>query len=154
MSEFKPGDVVFHPGCGRGIVQDVTVRWGARGGFSLLRDVDDDLRRLVVIDPDNEGDTDLLGDILEIHEWQPKPRSGAYDSGKDLADALRYFADPKPPKPDEPTGLGAVVEDAEGGKWVRIVSSAGWWWRSNRTSRNLRWSAVDAVRVLSEGVQP
>lgn len=117
MSTFKPGDVVVHPEYGRGIVQDSIVGWGAHGGFSMLRGVAADLRRLVVIDPDNEDDMDRLGDILDNHEWEPKPRLGAFLFG--LADALREFADPKPPKPEEPTGIGAVVNDHQGRAWIR-----------------------------------
>ena len=168
MNEFKPGDVVVHPEYGRGIVQDSPNLWvefaSSPHWAPPLADVAADLRRLVVIDPDNEDDTDRLGDILENHEWQPKPRFGAFHSGLDLAAALREFADPKPPKPEEPTGLGAVVEDAAGTVWVRVAADddpgndtlracASPPWRHRGLTAKW-WAHLDAVRVLSEGVQP
>lgn len=68
-----------------------------------------------------------------------------------IADALREFANPKPPKPEEPTGLGAVVEDTEGEQWVRFRAATGWWWR-DVLGKNCRYADLPAVRVLSEGV--
>lgn len=65
--------------------------------------------------------------------------------------ALLRFANPTPPKPDEPMGLGAVVEDADGEQWVRFNSATGWWWR-DALGVNRRYADIDAVRVLSEGV--
>ena len=160
MSTFKPGDVVVHPEYGRGIVQELFgkdwVEYGAACDHAALTAVAADLRRLVVIDPDNEDDMDRLGDILDNHEWEPKPRLGAFLFG--LADALREFANPKPPKPEEPTGLGAVVEDAGGTLWVRSTwpenddDHLGKPWAQGPVRSN--WQIVDAVRVLSEGVQP
>jgi hypothetical protein len=47
------------------------------------------------------------------------------------------------PKPPEPTGLGAVVEDAGGGRWVR---RQGMWCSFND------YADLDVVRVLTEGV--
>ena len=60
----------------------------------------------------------------------------------------------KPPKPAEPTGLGAVVEDARGRKWVRADIDREPWFSDERTGEDC-WRAyadIDAVRVLSEGV--
>lgn len=61
---------------------------------------------------------------------------------------------PTPPKPDEPTGLGAVVESARGKKYVR----AGDGWLPETVLGMFRnpidWDEISAVRVLSEGVQP
>lgn len=67
---------------------------------------------------------------------------------------------PTPPKPDEPTGLGAVVEDAMGRRWVRVlhgpahpglIPSEGPWKIERFTVREL-WDGIDVARVLSEGV--
>jgi hypothetical protein len=59
----------------------------------------------------------------------------------------------KPPKPAEPTGLGAVVEDAAGQQWVRITNpNQTPWMRGGSFPR--QWRHIDAVKVLSEGVQP
>lgn len=60
------------------------------------------------------------------------------------------------PKPAEPTGLGAVVEDALGTTWVRVHPDGGpaKWHLSGEYAREpwAVWSAIDAVRVLSEGI--
>lgn len=60
-------------------------------------------------------------------------------------------------QPSEPTGLGAVVEDADGDLWVK-------WSLGHREDRNWkhhgragdyrRYGDITAVRVLSDGVQP
>ena len=82
-------------------------------------------------------------------------RKGAYTA----ALLLEWLADQveeqiKPPKPEEPTGLGAVVEDAEGQRWVRAFhhphETHRW---QNRLSGRRTYDGIDAVRVLSEGVQ-
>ena len=71
--------------------------------------------------------------------------------------ALRDFANS--PKLEEPTGLGAVVEDDKGVRWVRAgVDHDGRLtdnWRatdSDLVGCWLKWDAIQAVRVLSEGV--
>jgi hypothetical protein len=83
----------------------------------------------------------------------------AIRDANDLQAALREFANPTPPKPDEPTGLGAVVVDDNDVTWVLAgrdlpTTSPGTWrafdgpivgdWKP--------WSRIAAVRVLSEGV--
>lgn len=57
-----------------------------------------------------------------------------------------------PPKPDEPLGLGAVVEDVAGHRWI-LVFQKGMWQREDDRDVWRTWEAVMAVRVLSEGVQ-
>ncbi|MGZ4519730.1 MAG: hypothetical protein ACXVXW_04845 [Mycobacteriaceae bacterium] len=64
------------------------------------------------------------------------------------------------PKPDEPTGLGAVVEDADGVLWVRVTAAVGCpndpWkhsqWREGDVQPRMPYAGITAVRVLSEGV--
>ena len=63
-------------------------------------------------------------------------------------------AQTKPPKPAEPTGLGAVVEDAKGNRWVRAFSLRLAWTDTLFEEDNREYADIDAVRVLSEGVQP
>ena len=55
------------------------------------------------------------------------------------------------PKPAEPTGLGAVVEDSQGERWVR-VAECDQSWRSEHAAALCDYALIDAVRVLSEGV--
>ena len=60
----------------------------------------------------------------------------------------------RPPKPSEPTGLGAVVEDDEGDSIVRVLSgrqSEPWF---GPDGERYEWVDINVVRVLSEGVSP
>jgi hypothetical protein len=63
------------------------------------------------------------------------------------------------PKPNEPEGLGAVVEDSKGHRWVKIdvhLNCNDWTTQgagSNQRGTGVRWdyADIDAVRILSEG---
>jgi hypothetical protein len=69
-----------------------------------------------------------------------------------LQAALREFAEPTPPRPEEPTGLGAVVETA-GGRFVRSdVETSNPWRGPNGVPHEWDDITDSAVRVLSEGV--
>lgn len=112
-------------------------------------------RPLVVIDPENNEQVERL-ESLYLADKHDK-----CDNTSDcMADALREFANPQPPKPDEPTGLGAVVEDADGRRWVRN-GSTGYLndpnWRAASPLNAVRkwhtYANINAVKVLSEGVQ-
>jgi len=104
------------------------------------------VRPLVVIDPECIDEVDRLRDAV----W----RGGPLDAWQS---ALREFANPTPPKPPEPKppepmGLGAVVEDINGVPWVRCENAdqeTHWYGRNKRRES---YEAIDAVRVLSEGV--
>lgn len=170
MSDWKPGDVaridddilddaartlfrteagwVDAEGDGRPAVSDVTVTRIAH--------------RLAVIDPEDRAQVDRLLDAFLRHPTDMDPeryRSGypeAYDRYADaMRAALREYADPRPPKPDEPTGLGAVVEDAGGRRWVRastLTTVRHWRGCDDHSQGRRRYAEIDAVRVLSEGV--
>jgi len=76
-------------------------------------------------------------------------------TGAWLADQIE--AQTKPPKPAEPTGLGAVVEDADGMRWVQARAEEYPWRPSVAVEIGAGplykpWDQIDAVRVLSEGV--
>jgi len=106
----------------------------------------DPTRPLVVIDPEDRAQVErLCGLFLKGNDGT------AIGDANDLQAALREFANPSPPKPAEPTGLGAVVENSDGGRWVRtdVAVDRPWWRYPGITSG---WAQVDAVRVLSEGV--
>ena len=103
------------------------------------------VRPLVVIDPEDREQVERLYDL-----YASAPSDVGLRGHEFLAHALREFANPKPPKPDEPTGLGAVVEDAEGYQWVR---AHGCWYRDNAWAGDADYADIAAVRVLSEGVQ-
>ena len=61
----------------------------------------------------------------------------------------------KDDKPAEPTGLGAVVEDVEGERWVRVnVLTGTQEWRCCDFNGAFRkYADITAVRILSPGVE-
>lgn len=67
--------------------------------------------------------------------------------------ALREFADPKPPKPEEPLAFSAAVEDVDGVWWTRTGTGprSGDW--CNAHGDHLDYADLDVVRVLSKGVR-
>lgn len=111
------------------------------------------LHPVAVIDPSNTQHLDRLRYLLIYSGWVPQRDADALD------DILREFAEVKPPRPEEPMGLGAVVEDVDGRKWVRDVEGvetdpkSGEWY-SRGCPKTRRYSDITSVRVLSEGVQP
>lgn len=110
-------------------------------------------RALVVIDPEDHEAVERLAKVTwaqggnDLDREPPGSRCRIIDTWQA---ALREYANPTPPKPDEPLGLGAVVEDAEGARWTRVGGTKNSWYRAHG-----HWSAYDditATRVLSEGV--
>lgn len=57
------------------------------------------------------------------------------------------------PAPVEPLGLGAVVKDADGTVWIRSGPGDVDWTSPDRFGWH-KWTNVNAVEVLSEGVAP
>jgi hypothetical protein len=104
-------------------------------------------RRLVVIDPENDDHVELLRVAISR-----QPMTQNLDHRAVQLGLMSMLA---PPKPAEPTGDGAVVEDHLGHRWVRIASQNGSpdsppWRHRGHTAR--RYEQIAAVRVLSEGV--
>ena len=156
--EWKPGDVALVPGVGKALVLD-DGRWSTqpRGVIHPRKGFEDlyKARPLVVIDPEDREQIERLAQLLhdyDAHLADDPHRESAWVSL--TSDALRKYANPKPPKPEEPTGLGAVVEDAEGRRWVQVDAEGGMWLpQDNLHERWRSYYEVDAVHVLSEGVQ-
>lgn len=159
--EWKPGDVVLVEGEGSAWIAIVRVSSSAgrplefaygNGGFDYVHDVASgfDARPLVVIDPEDSEAVERLANLLVEIQGQREHLAVWFT---DMADALREFANPAPPKPDEPTGLGAVVEDEDGTPWVRCenVDLEPHWYARNKKRD---YADIAVVRVLSEGVQP
>lgn len=155
--EFKPGDVAMAVRANDdGEFLVVRTRgdgdyWSAPRGWpaSVSADAIREYRPLVVIDPEYREQVERLRSLLF--------GNSAHAHGiTEMQAALREFADPKPPKPDEPTGLGGVVEDAEGLKWVRFADSEPNEknWATGDAAFNRAYADIDAVRVLSDGVRP
>jgi hypothetical protein len=158
--EWKPGDVAMVDG-------HVAFVWDAGGGPRTFVYTDSDgdpcsvwvegsnARPLVVIDVEDRKAVAALAEALVEAMCSQDPdwdRARAYEIRSHLRTALN--ATLTPPKPDEPTGLGAVVEDADGVRWVRnpdrdVLCK---WRNSDRVWR--QWSDLAAVRVLSDGVTP
>lgn len=121
------------------------------------------LRPLAVIDYEDAEAVERLAEALyvcglTVDGAQINPtlgveagfKAGMYDR---VAEALREFAQPTPPKPEEPLGLGAVVEDADGRKWLRYPGMFSEPW-SSPDLPSFKWSDIAAVKVLSEGLLP
>lgn len=139
MSEYKAGDVVLHPKYGRGIVQQgfaQWVEWPTLTGAKKLDEVADDLRRLVVIDPEDREQVERLAQAY-------LDKFGSGNSVAAIANqmqaALREFVKPTPEPLTEPTDLAARVVDKDGDTWARIGD---------------QWvSVVDGYRVIDTWAQ-
>jgi hypothetical protein len=173
--EWKPGDVALRVGhFGRHIALRVRQCPGASlGHLEHWHFVDADVketqcgsdfsgvaeyRPLVVIDPDSApyrqgADVHRFLDSL-ARNWSKAPDEFKMHGGTALLEWLRDQFEPPPPRPEEPTGLGAVVEDAEGRRWTRadegtlpwhgIVGGGATLWEN--------YARIGAVKVLSDGV--
>jgi hypothetical protein len=115
------------------------------------------VRPLVVIDP---GPTDTnaaaLSDLLTTaaRSCRHRDRLEAMRACQWLADEIRNQT--APPQPQEPAGLGAVVEDADGDLWVKWSTlhraDRNWKRHDSHGGNYLAWTDLAVVRVLSEGV--
>ena len=126
----------------------------------------DQLRPLVVIDPEDREQVERLVAAWRSAEFGAPPLDNDQPMTVHqlrMRHALRSLI--APPKPPEPTGLGAVVEDAAKCRWIKIdVHHECNDWTplgaperddpGQATGRSVRWSYADiaAVRILSEGV--
>jgi hypothetical protein len=112
--------------------------WMADGRFVTCR-------ALMVIDPEDAEQVERLNDALST-----SCPYGAPHEVVGLRAALREYANPTP-RIEEPQGLGAVVEDAAGERWVRHPGMFDRpWFRPDEPSAS--WRDLPVVRVLSEGV--
>lgn len=119
-----------------------------RGIEGVLPSEVTDLRPLVVLDPESDDPKRLRDAIIT--------ECGAYlPDSEDIKAALRALADPKP---DEPTGLGAVVLLNNGSRASRYDTKGDpqSWWIDDQgpdvpVERRYAWSDLDVVEVLSEG---
>jgi hypothetical protein len=162
MSEYKPGDVavaMIHDQAHVIFRVDIEgqERWVDRLGLATWPR-GREIRPLVVIDPEDREQVERLYGLMwsvgtVSHERGRLTEAEQREDADDLQAALREFANPKPA---EPTGLGAVVEDEAGLRWVHYLGRVGWkWCGSGPNHDGVRdYADIDAVRVLSEGVQP
>jgi len=109
-------------------------------------------RPLVVIDPEDREMADRLADLFVdgLPSVEPSTRGRQIDA---MQAALRSLI--APPKPPEPTGMGAVVEDDEGVRYVGLGDHYGGGqlrWKGGRGMTFTSYADINAVRILSEGV--
>lgn len=146
--EWKPGDVAMvrrgTANWHRAIWTDETDNPGWHCIHGPCSPHVEDARPLVVIDPEDPQQVERLRRAIN-------DETAGYVGTRTITDALHEFANPTPPKPEEPTGLGAVVEDADGVRFVLhgIPEGQGW---CDPDGIGRRWGSINAVRVLSEGV--
>ena len=100
---------------------------------------------------------DLAGAVMTgwrgvVFVLRSATRETGLDSPAIIADQIEAQL-PKP-KPEEPKGLGAVVKDRNGDRWVRVNDSPGWIVILHDGSNGIwaDYTAIDAVAVLSLGV--
>ena len=161
--EWKPGDVAMVrtsamiDGDKPGVRAFFTLGgWASDlGGHAPWREVRDDgeARPLAVIDPENAEEVERLVDLYWSVRKGDRTRISAMQA------ALREFADPKPPKPEEPTGLGAVVEVAKGSRWIRVWGAGvhqPWQGCEGDDEPDVRrhYGQIAVIRVLSPGYTP
>lgn len=181
MSEFKPGTVaaltlmdgsqVVGLRCTRPNGKGCWQHTGEFGGGSAYDDIGgvEEVRRLVVLDPDAGTDVVVLIDAIRAEANERGILHVSIDALFSdeqydlLRGALRRIAHPKPPKPEEPTGLGAVVECVEGRTFARLNPHDDRfpWVDVKEPAQNAyNWTThggldgCTPVRVLSEGVTP
>lgn len=162
--EWKPGDVAMVRYVDGGVEPSLLTY---RNGWVSMVDGRGDgkdepcvpIRPLVVIDPEDREQVERIRESLERMSFS----TWACGATSCLQGALREFADPKPPRPDEPTGLGAVIEDTDGVLWTRTehkpnLTGTVWVSAFHRTQADSsvmrEYADIAAVRVLSEGVAP
>lgn len=150
--EWKPGDVAMVTARNRVVPYRAFFdgkTWREHGADVFCVDSPTTHRPLVVIDPEDREQVEQLAAIYANHGVAlGYPRNDEIDADRadSLQAALRILI--APPLPPEPTGLGAVVEDARGDKWVR-----NWgYWACGMASRD--WAGIKApVRVLHDGME-
>jgi hypothetical protein len=166
VSEWKPGDVAYLRYCYAESGPAVRVdrcdqghpdgpHWhffdGRSGGGTMATEI----RRLVLIDPEDGEQAKRLADAFTgRHHSSQQPRDASQHAVLSMQAALREFASPTP-RIEEPQGLGAVVEDIEGTRWVRVsaeVDSACHYWSNSRGHWNRFDMLPTPVRILSPGV--
>lgn len=115
------------------------------------------IKPLAVIDADDREDVERFREIAS--RWADQvPHSlmrerGDMDHTDAMQAALRQFAAPTP-QIEEPMGLGAVVETANGDLFVRsktITTVAHW--KPAKGGERRKWEHLRVVRVLSEGIE-
>lgn len=135
-------DDMLHADTGRAIRWRYGWLYSDDDGYEIVHDPSvTDVHPLVVLDGT---------EALHLHDLPKHLRRHVCQVCNDLADSIE--AQTRPPKPPEPKGLGAVVEDRDGVRWVRCddSNSSGLVWHGPSDFAR-RYSQIDAVTVRNEG---
>lgn len=141
--EWEPGDLATSPRGGR-VMRTSSRAWVLFDGHPIT--LEDEPRPLVVIDPEDREQVERLVRAF----WDAQTDAGDDDHSYMQA-ALRSLIAPS--KPEEPQGLGAVVE-YDGSPWVGLGHHRWLEVPADRLveSRRRHWRDFpNAVRVLGEG---
>lgn len=164
MSDWKPGDVAIAKYSHddepkiymrvRNKYSGADERWeSVDGSHSLDFRSADWWHLLAVIDPESDEDMERLAKaVVEAafkHGNLPVSDNGIHWTT--IALALREFAKPTPPKPERPTGLGAVVRDSTDVEFVHLGSDLWTYGTTDGPASSFTWDELDAVEVLSQG---
>lgn len=146
---FKPGDVAVIPFARGPVLAMMTVQGWSLADHGETSALLTEARPLVVVDPEDYEQVARLTGALAVHGANPNDRNYSAETQA----ALRSLIEP--PKLEEPTGLGAVVEDVEGRKYVRAGVTPLAWTHAVDPDCNdwCGYEEIAVVRVLSEGVQ-
>jgi hypothetical protein len=117
-----------------------------------------------VIDPDNKAEMERFA-RLHDEAWERvrdrNPDRVGTPAWEIIAEQFRLFTDPSyRRRPEEPTGLGAVVEDDAERLWTRYDTKGDPqpWWCDDADSevpleRRSAWAGIAAIRIHSGGVE-
>ena len=164
-TDWKPGDVAIRTYLGGSgytmrsmAVECPIVHHGGgvhwhheNGGWDPLDGDKTEYRRLLVIDPEDRETVERLTKAYE------QCYEGSFATKREAMQAAlnAMLEPPKPPKPDEPLGLGAAVHACaytdEVRPFVRTASERAPWHDADGNGHE--WAELDAVEVLSEGVR-
>lgn len=151
MRNWQPGDVAVatrHDGTTSRAIRQNDGTW--RAADSCINNPPHNFRPLVVIDAEDREQVERLAKAMHESGGMTCTTSRTRRQMEDaLQAALRSFI--TPPRPEEPTGLGAVVED-EGDTWVRVDRDEACWFVADKAGPARCWAEFTAqVRVISEG---
>lgn len=162
-----PNVRVMHLADAAGAGLAVGTKWISQSGvecyYAHREDQVTDVRPLVVLDPDDRQQAERFArGYIAVHQYSKTPWGEREQESRDtiisaVQGAFRSLT--APPKPPEPTGLGAVVRGRDGREFVRVCSrhpgDDGHDWRADGAlgsdSSNRAWRDIDAVEVLHEG---
>lgn len=153
---WKPGDVCVYANVRGMYTSDGRWVWedGSSNAGSIV--LGTTARPLAVIDPDDGEQVAALVTSMHGHKTVLRQKTwlGPIEDDRGaLRAALREAASPPAPKPEEPLGWLAVVRDDGGELWVRTGWDGGLDKPWQRGAVHRHWAIVDAVEVVSSGVE-